>query len=192
MSSQKVIPLLLNVFTKEEVFYVWDCCAASGGKSIHLYDLFPNIKLTVSDIRPSILKNLESRFSEAGIRNYDLKIADLSRSFHSGFQYDLIIADVPCSGSGTWRRTPEQMKCFRSDDIQNYVSLQRKIISNVLPSIKSGGYLLYSTCSAFAAENEEQTDWIQKEFNLQIVTSGLIDGTEAMADTMYAALLQKQ
>lgn len=192
MSSQKIIPLLLSVFTKNDVIYAWDCCAASGGKSIHLYDLFPNVNLIVSDIRPSILRNLENRFKEAGVRNYDLKIADLSLPFHSASQYDLIIADVPCSGSGTWRRTPEQMKCFASDDIQNYVSLQRKIITNVLPSLKKGGYFLYSTCSAFAAENEEQTAWMEKEFDLQIVSCGLIDSADDMADTMYAAIFKKQ
>jgi len=192
MCSQKVIPSLLSVFAKNQVFHVWDCCAASGGKSIHLYDFFSNVKLTVSDIRPSILRNLQSRFSVAGIKNYDSKIADLSRSYYQGCQYDLIIADVPCSGSGTWRRTPEQMKCFSFDDLQNYVTLQRKIISNVFPSLKTGGYLLFSTCSAFAAENEAQTAWMEKELDLQIVSCGLIDGTEDMADTMYAAIFKKQ
>jgi len=128
---------------------VWDCCAGSGGKSIMLYDLYPNIDLTVSDIRQSIIINLKKRFTEAGITKYKSRVADLtgsdSRLLTSDFR--LILADVPCTGSGTWSRTPEQLYYFKKDKISEYAFLQKKIISNVLACLKPGGYLLYITCS---------------------------------------------
>ncbi len=93
---------------------VWDCCAASGGKSLMAYDINPNIQLTVSDKRESILKNLKERFERAGIKNYESAVIDLrdSKSKIQNLKYDLIIADVPCTGSGTWCRAPEQLFYF--------------------------------------------------------------------------------
>ena len=58
--------------------FVWDCCAGSGGKSLLLYDINPNIDLTVSDIRESILINLKKRFARAGIKKFKSFVADLT------------------------------------------------------------------------------------------------------------------
>lgn len=170
---------------------VWDCCAASGGKSIMLYDLYPEIELTVSDIRESILINLKKRFREAGITNYKSFIADLTSSDFrlptSDFQ--LIIADVPCSGSGTWGRTPEQLYYFEEKKINEYSSLQKKIVSNVIPYLQPGGYLLYVTCSVFKEENEDVVDFIKQNFNLQLIKMETLKGYDKKADTMFAAIL---
>ena len=118
-SSQRVGELLkiINYQSSNYQFSVWDCCAASGGKAIMVYDLMPNIELTVSDIRNSILTNLQARFAEAGIKKYNSFVADLSdASFVSHHSlYDIIITDVPCSGSGTWGRTPEQLHFFNAN-----------------------------------------------------------------------------
>ncbi len=172
---------------------VWDCCAASGGKSIMLYDLKPDIDLVVSDVRESILINLKKRFRQAGITKYKSIVADLA---HSSFTmqhppFDLVIADVPCSGSGTWGRTPEQLFYFEKEKIAEYASLQKKIISNVIPHLKPGGYLLYITCSVFKKENEEAVDFAQQQTGLQLVKMEVLKGYDKKADTLFAALLQK-
>ena len=172
---------------------IWDCCAASGGKSILAYDTLKNIKLTVSDKRRSILKNLDARFAKAGIKNYDSFIADLSAdSFNiEGNPFDFIIADVPCSGSGTWSRTPEQLKFFSQEKIVQYALLQQKIVSNAIPSLVKGGYLLYITCSVFKMENEENVSFLQKKLNLQLIKSKYLKGYQMQADTLFAALFRK-
>lgn len=108
---------------------------------------------------------------------------------HSAF--DFIIADVPCSGSGTWGRTPEQLSFFQASSIETYAALQKKIVSNVIPSIRQNGFLLYITCSVFQKENENNVRWMQQEFNLQLVKQEVIKGYAAKADTMFAALLKK-
>lgn len=185
-------------FFKEPAFgkssiLIWDCCAASGGKSILAYDVLKNIKLTVSDKRKNILKNLHTRFAKAGIKNYDSFITDLSaNSFNIGKNsFDFIIADVPCSGSGTWARTPEQLKFFRQEKIAQYALLQQQIVSNVIPSLVKGGYLLYITCSVFTKENEENVNFIQKKLNLQLIKSDYLRGYQMQADTLFAALFRK-
>lgn len=170
---------------------IWDCCAASGGKSILAKDILSDVALTVSDIRTSILNNLDTRFAEAGIVKYKAFVADLTTPFKTDEQYDCIITDVPCSGSGTWSRTPEQLIFFESEQISYYQNLQRKILENAIPSLKEGGYILYITCSAFKAENEDNLVWIQGNLKLNLVQSTIFKGYENKADTMFAALLQK-
>ena len=169
---------------------VWDCCAASGGKSILAHDVMENLKLTVSDIRKQILENLIERFKHAGILNYESFVADLAdpKSVLPDAVYDLIIADVPCSGSGTWARTPEQMYFFIREKINHYTNLQKMIVSRVIPSMKNKGYLLYITCSVFAEENENMVQFISKEHGLQPVRVELLKGYNDKADTLFAAL----
>lgn len=173
---------------------VWDCCAASGGKSIMAADQLKEIKLTVSDIRPSIINNLERRFAKAGISEYIAFVADLSsaNTVLPVNDYDLIIADVPCSGSGTWSRTPESLYFFKEEKIKYYQGLQKKIVSRVIPSVKKNGYLLYITCSVFAKENEEVVAHIQQNHSLRLVRSELFKGYEEKADTLFAALFTAQ
>ncbi len=174
-----------------ESYRVWDCCAGSGGKSIMAYDLNPEIKLVVSDLRESILINLRKRFANAGIKNYTSFTIDLSNSAFSidYSPFDLIIADVPCSGSGTWSRTPEQLYYFDARKIDEYAALQKRIVSNVIPHLRPGGYLLYITCSVFKKENEEMVAGLKEKFHLQLMKMELLKGYQMKADTMFAALL---
>ncbi|HLO38501.1 MAG TPA: hypothetical protein VK173_08425, partial [Lacibacter sp.] len=194
-SSQRVGEFLENLKSEIEnkKWNVWDCCAASGGKSIMAKDILGDINLTVSDVRESILVNLKKRFQEAGLKNYTSKVMDLSHSpltsHHSPF--DLIIADVPCSGSGTWGRTPEQLSFFQATAIETYSDLQKKIVSNTVKQLKSGGYFLYITCSVFKKENDDNIEWMQEELKLKLVKQKVIKGYTAKADTMFAALLKK-
>jgi 16S rRNA (cytosine967-C5)-methyltransferase len=172
---------------------VWDCCAASGGKSIMAFDLLPDIQLTVSDVRQSIIHNLYQRFKEAGLKNYHSFVADLTnpkslRSSLAGSSFDLIICDAPCSGSGTWSRTPEQLLFFKHEEIIRYGNLQKSIAANSISYLKKGGYFLYITCSVFEKENEDVVAFIKQQFDLTLVKMELLQGYEMKADTMFAAL----
>lgn len=173
----------------------WDCCAASGGKSLLLHDEQPDIKLLVTDNRESILENLKERFSLAGIRNYQLKILDLtlnqSQYLHD-YVFDGIIFDAPCSGSGTWGRTPEMIAQFAEHKIKFFTELQRKIAINVVKHLKPEKPLIYITCSVFKEENEEQVAWLVKTFDLEVESQELIKGYESKADTMFVARLVKK
>jgi 16S rRNA (cytosine967-C5)-methyltransferase len=191
-SSQRIGEFLEGGNAKE--LKVWDCCAASGGKSILAYDKLKHINLTVSDVRESIIANLRKRFAEAGITQYKSFVADISipdAALPFTPDPDLIIADVPCSGSGTWSRTPEQLYYFDTAAIERYSTLQKKIVSRVVTYLKSGGQLLYITCSAFKKENEDVVDYLQQEFALEVIKMEVLKGYDKRADTMFAALLKK-
>jgi len=191
-NSQKVGDFL-SLLPVQNKRRVWDCCAASGGKSIMAVDMLGDIKLTVSDLRESILINLRKRFATAGIKEYNSFVADLSvkRLPESDDKFDIVIADVPCSGSGTWSRTPEQLFYFKNEMIEKYALLQKQIMSNVLQYVKPGGYILYITCSVFKAENEGMVSWLLERDQFNLVKMELLVGYSFRADTMFAALLQK-
>ncbi len=191
-SSQRVGEFL-PLTAKSQPLTLWDCCAASGGKSIMAKDFLGEIDLTVSDVRESILVNLKKRFAAAGMKQYTSFIADLTKpvSVVKGQTFDLILADVPCSGSGTWSRTPEQLYYFDTKKIDEYAALQKKIITTIIPHLATGGHLLYITCSVFKKENEEAIDFIKEKFHLELIKMELLKGYDKKADTMFAALLRR-
>jgi len=170
---------------------VWDCCAGSGGKSIMAFDIDPKIELTVSDKRESILANLKKRFNNAGIRNYKSFIVDLSQNKPEikNIKPEIIIADVPCSGSGTWSRTPEQLYFFEDKKIEEYSALQKKIVSSAIPQLQRGGSFIYMTCSVFKKENEEVVEFIKEKFGLQLKEMEVLEGYDKKADSMFVAVL---
>lgn len=170
----------------------WDACAASGGKSLLLHEQEPDLKLVVSDIRESILTNLDERFQNAGLVRYQKKLLDLTQNpdpvLHD-YAFDGIILDAPCSGSGTWGRTPEMISQFESPKISFFQKLQQSITSNVVKYLKPGKPLIYITCSAFKAENEEAVDFITQQLGLKLESKQVLKGYERRADTMFVARL---
>lgn len=175
---------------------VWDCCAASGGKAILAYDRLKNLQLTVSDVRPSIIHQLQKRLGEANIRKYQSFVADVTSkqalaAALGSKRFDLVICDAPCSGSGTWSRTPEQLKHFKTAEIDRYSQLQQQIFTHVLSYVKPGGHILYITCSLFKQENEDVVSAMLKKEKLQLKQMKLYPGWHYRADSMFAALFQK-
>ncbi|HVS95205.1 MAG TPA: hypothetical protein VHE54_01930, partial [Puia sp.] len=169
--------------------HFWDTCAASGGKSILAHDLYPGMSLTVSDIRESILHNLRVRFRAAGIEKYQAFRIDLAVQPppKQSAGADLVLADVPCTGSGTWSRTPEQLYFFRPEKILQYSQLQKKIIRNIVQHLAADASLVYSTCSVFKKENEEMVAFIRDELGLHCQRASPIEGYRRRADTLFAA-----
>lgn len=196
LSSSSSLMLLEEVKGK-----VWDCCAASGGKSLALIDRFPGIELYASDLRDTMLENLEERLKKARIPKAFTTQADLSTpkkklSFMRDNEvrlvdheyFDTIVLDAPCTGSGTWSRNPENLVYFDCESLKRYTALQRNILETVSAFLKPGGKLLYITCSAFAEENERQTE---KTDSLSLLKQQYFTGYENGADTMFGALMEK-
>lgn len=187
-NSQQVLNSLKKA-SLPKLFMAWDCCAASGGKSILLHDYFPGAKLTVSDVRESILHNLKNRFKRAGIHQYNSFIADISSpQFSLKKKFDFIICDAPCSGSGTWSRTPEQLSFFKKEKIESYVALQKAIAVNAIRCLEKGGYFLYITCSVFKKENEDVVDYLLQETGMTLIEQKYYKGYADKADTLFTAL----
>ena len=175
---------------------IWDACAGSGGKSIMAHDMFPDSSLYVSDIREGILEELMYRFSKARINPTKVFCTDLQHSLSSQVAIsnlpndgvDLIIADVPCSGSGTWGRSPEWLRSYDESTVEAYHDRQVCIVSRLPDHLKEGGYLLYITCSVFRRENEDVVEFIKQNTKLVLLNQAVISGVNNESDYLFAAL----
>lgn len=190
-NSQRVMDGLPEDINKNRPLLVWDCCAASGGKSILAYDRLPGRELTVSDIRQSIIRNLQKRFEQAGIKKYESFVGDVAdKNFSIHQRFHLVICDAPCSGSGTWGRTPEHLHSFKKEEIERYATLQKAIALNAARAVHAGGYFLYITCSVFKQENDDVVNYLLASTSLKLVNFNYYKGYEQKADTLFAAVFQ--
>jgi 16S rRNA (cytosine967-C5)-methyltransferase len=179
---------------KNELWY--DCCSGAGGKSLLLKDLEPGVRLTVSDVRESIIRNLQERFRLYRHVLPVVHVTDVADKIKLdksliNKQFDNIICDAPCSGSGTWARTPEQLYFFDPATLDKFSNLQKTIAINVAGHLKPGGRLLYITCSIFKRENEDVVDEVVKQTGMQVLSAQVINGVSIHADSMFVAVLQK-
>ena len=188
LSSQRLIELYRP--SKNETW--WDACAASGGKSLLLLEKESGIKIFATDIRDSILENYDSRMKKVGYSNYSLAQLDLSQQAIPQIQFDGILLDVPCSGSGTWKRSPEAAIYFEEEKLNQYTSIQKRIIDHVIPSLKPGGQLIYSTCSVFESENERQSDYILQKHGLSLTDRQYFNDEKSHSDWLYGARFIKE
>jgi 16S rRNA (cytosine967-C5)-methyltransferase len=182
-----------NYFQPKPKQMWWDCCAASGGKSLLLHALEPSVYILASDNRASSLLNLEVRFKQAGITQFRRREIDLLAEINSieKDSMDGIILDAPCSGSGTWSRTPEMLSQFNESQIEKFIYLQRTIAENAVQFLKPGCPLVYITCSVFKEENEEAVAYFLANLPLKLEKMELIKGYESKADTMFVARFLK-
>jgi 16S rRNA (cytosine967-C5)-methyltransferase len=192
LNSQALAELLFLVPTSvEHPIQVWDACAASGGKTILMFDTMSNIRMHLSDVRESILFNADKRLQEAGIRPASLQEIDLTQAFDIKKPFDFVFADVPCSGSGTWGRTPEQLAYFTEVQLNKYTKLQAQILQNIIPTVKLNGHLLFATCSVYKDENEKNVAALLATGKFKVVKQQYFIGYEKQADTLFGALLEK-
>lgn len=178
----------INPLTNE---YWWDCCCASGGKSLLLKEKNPDTYLMCSDIRDSILQNLDERFKKAGVTKYKRRLIDLKAEIQS-FEpetFDGIILDAPCTGSGTWARTPERMVQVDKSNVEYFAALQLEIASNAIQFLKKGKQMLYITCSVFEKENEAVIKKLQERFPITVHEMKYLKGYNDKADTMFVTLI---
>lgn len=191
-SSQKAA----EYFTPKPQEQWWDACSGAGGKSLYLVDKEPLVNLTATDRRRSILKNLEERFRTYSHILPVTKVLDVAddkklQEVLGSTLFDNIICDVPCSGSGTWSRTPEQCYFFDPKSLEELNDIQENILRNASAYLKTGGKLYYITCSVFSTENEEIVGKGIKGTGLKVVEQKLINGITIQADSMFVTVLQK-
>jgi 16S rRNA (cytosine967-C5)-methyltransferase len=119
-------------------------------------------------------------------------VADLSRADVAEIEnrkFDGILVDAPCSGSGTWSRTPEMAVAFNESQLPILHQVQRTILGTASKFVRPGGKLIYMTCSVFAAENEEVIHSLLQEGDFELDEVKLFQGSEKRADTLFAARL---
>jgi 16S rRNA (cytosine967-C5)-methyltransferase len=126
-----------------------DACAGAGGKTLQLARLLgPSGHVTAHDIRPAALAELQTRASRASLRNVSVSSAPAGT-------FDGVLVDAPCSGTGTWRRSPHLKWCTTESDIAAAAKLQSELLTRFAAHVRPGGLLVYATCSLSRRENED-------------------------------------
>lgn len=185
-------------FTPQNGQIWWDCCSGAGGKSLLLADKHPAIHLTASDTRHSILHNLLQRYKKYKLpapATIQLNMADDKEVAQQmkGRLFDGIICDVPCTGSGTWARTPEECYFFHTNKLTAINTLQKNIANNAIKHLALNGTLYYITCSVFRQENEDVVShMLNTNSNITLLEMHTINGIQNHADSMFIALLKKK
>lgn len=127
---------------------VLDYCAGGGGKALAL--AARGSRVTAHDADPRRMSDLPARAARAGAR------IRLARSDELRAGFDMVVADVPCSGSGTWRRTPDAKWRLQPDELQKLLEVQARILRQAAAFVTPQGHLAYMTCSVLGAENGDQ------------------------------------
>jgi 16S rRNA (cytosine967-C5)-methyltransferase len=140
---------------------VWDCCAAPGGKTLILANRLPTADILATDISNKRLTPMQARLRRyAYARNIRCAVADASSSsvLTTEAPFDLILCDVPCSGTGTLARNPEIRHRLRPEEFARQAARQRAILTTAVSHLAPGGRIVYSTCSLEPEENEAIVD----------------------------------
>lgn len=174
---------------------VLDACAAPGGKASHLLE-WAAIDLTAIEVDPERCKALATMLDPAKFpadRSIHLVRADVTRTDAAWAKrpFDTILLDAPCSGSGVVGRHPDAKWLRREEDIDVLAQTQARMLRALWPLLKTGGRMLYGTCSVFAQENQEQiARFVQQTPDAQCVSETHLL-PDARHDGFYYALLQK-
>ncbi|MGH8082576.1 MAG: 16S rRNA (cytosine(967)-C(5))-methyltransferase RsmB [Lysobacter sp.] len=139
---------------------VLDACAAPGGKSAHLLERDPGLRLTALDIDPARLQRVRSTlkragFADAGVALHAADATDLD-AWWDGVPFDAVLLDAPCSATGIVRRQPDVVLHRRESDILALSVAQARLLDALWHTLAPGGVLLYATCSILRQENEAQ------------------------------------
>ena len=126
-----------------------DACAGAGGKSLQLATLLgPGGRVDACDVRPAALAELARRAERAGLARR------ITRPNRPAASYDGVLVDAPCSGTGTWRRSPHLKWVTTPARVQTAAARQQALLAQFATRVRPGGRLLYATCSLCPSENE--------------------------------------
>ena len=146
---------------------VLDLCAAPGGKSTHIQSLISKDSLLVSnEVIRSRANVLKDNIIKWGCENVVVTNNDPKDFSKLEDYFDAIVIDAPCSGSGLFRRDPEAINEWSENNVQLCSQRQQRILADVLPSLKKGGILIYSTCSYSIQEDEDIIKWLENECSM--------------------------
>ncbi len=183
---------------------VLDACASPGGKLAHIMETEPELEVTGIEVDPQRMQRLQQNLQRLDLKpvlhRADARYPD---TWWDGTLYDRILLDAPCSATGVIRRHPDIKLLRTPDEIDTAARLQGELLQALWPLLKSGGKLLYVTCSVLSCENDQQIGRFindHHDAHVQPITANwgkslnhgrqILPGTDDM-DGFYYALLCK-
>jgi len=152
---------------------VVDLCAGGGGKTLALAAMMDNAgQIYATDGDPRRLAPIHERLKRAGVRNVQVRtprgradaVADLDGKI------DCVLVDAPCTGSGTWRRNPDSKWRLRPGSLETRRREQATVLDRAARLVKSGGRIVYVTCSVLPEENDQAvTEFSARQTDVQVI-----------------------
>ncbi|CEN37123.1 RsmB/NOP family class I SAM-dependent RNA methyltransferase [Capnocytophaga cynodegmi] len=190
-SSQKVAPFLQVVSGMRVV----DTCAGAGGKTLHLASLMKNKgQIIAMDIYENKLQELKRRARRNEAFNIETKLIDSKQLKRMQNTADRVLIDAPCSGLGVLRRNPDAKWKLKPEFLEQIRKTQQEILQNYSKLVKSGGKLVYATCSILPSENQKQIeDFLKSEAGRGFVfeEEDKIFASQSGYDGFYMARMRK-
>ncbi len=187
--GSQIVADLVDAKPKERVL---DYCSGSGGKALAIAARMEGTgELYLHDIRPRALVEAKQRLKRAGVQN-----AQVLENGHPTLKklfgkMDWVLVDVPCTGTGTLRRNPDQKEKIDAGMVEELVVKQRTIVAEAVRYLKPTGKLVYATCSLLPQENEQQVEHFLKTLPLQLEKPPLSLFPTAEHDGFFAAIFTK-
>ena len=132
---------------------ILDCCAAPGGKTLILAERNPAARIVACEASAERLAQMQKRLEGFDDR-IECRLADAT-TLKEESSFNVVLADVPCSGTGTLGRNPEIRHRLKMEDLPRQAERQRAILTAALRAVRVGGRVIYSTCSLEPEENEQ-------------------------------------
>jgi 16S rRNA C967 or C1407 C5-methylase (RsmB/RsmF family) len=180
--------------TLPESAVILDLCAAPGGKSTHVASVLREGDILVAnEVIGTRTPILAENLCKWGAANHIVTKADASRFGNSEARFDIVVADVPCSGEGMFRKDPAAINEWSENNVKLCAERQQRIVTDIWPAIAPGGYLIYSTCTYNTAENEDNVNRLAETLGADILQPKFL-GKEAfycLQDGMFRAFPHK-
>lgn len=176
---------------------VVDTCAGAGGKTLHLAALMENKGQVIAmDIYESKLKKLKIRARRNGAHNIEMKVIDSTKPIKKLYdKADRVLIDAPCSGLGVLRRNPDSKWKLQEEFLDKIRGVQQDVLQQYSRMVKSGGKLVYATCSVLPSENQKQVNiFLESESgkDFTFVKDKKVLSHKSGFDGFYMALLEKK
>jgi 16S rRNA (cytosine967-C5)-methyltransferase len=192
--SSQLAALIINAKPGENVL---DLCAGAGGKTLALAATMENKgRLVATDVHANRLKRAGERLRRAGAHNVTCKTLDAKgKSWlkRQGAAFDCVLVDAPCTGSGTWRRNPDLKWRMTLADLVELQYKQRGLLDQAAKHVKSGGRLIYMTCSILKDENEDNAHFfLESHSDFLLKEEQRFSALESNTDGFYIAVFTKK
>jgi 16S rRNA (cytosine967-C5)-methyltransferase len=188
---QNITPLKLLSQMHQESFHpnhILDLCASPGGKTLALAKLYPHAQLYSNDVSQKKIDRLKSNMEKYQVStHFSMHRGEL---FPFSKQYDLIVADLPCSNSGVFNKRPEARWRYTTQSMEELFALQMKILENAVQGIKKNGELWVMTCSFLDCENERLIESLCSKYPLRVRVKKKILPSDYGEDGGFACALQ--
>ena len=149
---------------------VLDLCAAPGGKSTLIQSVIsPESLLLSNEVIKTRVNILAENITKWGAANVIVTNNDPKDFQRLPNYFDVVVVDAPCSGSGLFRKDPNAINEWSQNNVALCAQRQQRILADIMPSLKEGGVLIYSTCSYSQQEDEEIADWLAHEFKVESI-----------------------